>query len=146
MKKFFLVLLILPFFSGCKSDPVEIMKKTSMALDLAGSQLQADAVTAHAEGILDEHQYQETLQVAAAAREAGGKIADTVRDLEKLGPEDRVKLYNILSVLSYYLQADRLQFIEDIGDERVRKGLTAGIMAFRTATNAAAIYLIFSGA
>lgn len=131
----FISMLLLP---GCAK-----VMDVARAMDLFADSFQASTIQAHDAHLIANADYINILQTLDAVREASGKLKAIGKDIDELTPEERMDVVNILAIVGYELSADRFEFIDDIGDERIRKGMTIALETVKAALLTAELVLIF---
>jgi hypothetical protein len=142
MKRFLPVVLLVIVFSGCSKK--DVVGNVLISLDYFSSQYAILADSCRLSGLVSIHQYDEMIQVSKAALEASGKIRSVIKDLEALTPEARKDIYNILAVMSWHLEPERFAFIDDIGDEKIRKRIDVSLLTIRAVVISTGFYLIYA--
>jgi len=128
-----LFLLPLLLMVGCDDKQIQAAKNVSIVMTLTADLLQADSLYVP-----------QLLPISNIIREAKGKMDIVIGDLEKLTPEARLELWNILQPIGEAIRPDQLQFINEISDERIRTGLIVGLSTMRVTLMTFGAVLLFT--
>lgn len=139
--RFSLILVLLISLSSCEDDDLrrvsESLRDTSHALSL----LQTTVIEANKVNLLSTENTRSILEMSIRVNHAGQQAVDITRGINRLSPEDRNNLLNILIPIVHEVGITRTAIIFNIQNPETRNNIDLILLTIQSSLNATQLIL-----